>query len=170
PNLRKQKPSIKLVIYAGTHLDIANMVREMSTAHRVKIGENYDKSAQLRLLYHPQIVDANELLIKYAFPWAHGFITKPSGDMAYDAVAAGCFLLTLREWGEWEHRIREIFEQQDISRRATLDHIMTQLSVLQSARGTAQSWVEAAMHHALRVDKLYLTGAKNIISAHQKIQ
>lgn len=169
PELRKQKPAVKLVVYAGTHRDIAEMVREMAKKYRVAIGEGSDRSSKLRLLYHPQIVDANELLIKYAFPWAHGFITKPSGDMTYDAVAAGCFVLTLQEWGEWEHRIREIFEQQDISRRATIAQILTQLAVLQSAQGKAQSWIERAMHNALRIDRLYLNGTKNIVAAYKQV-
>lgn len=169
PELRRQKPALKLIVYAGTHHDIATMVRETAKQHRVAVGADNDRSAKLRLLYHPQIVDANELLIKYAFPWAHGFITKPSGDMTYDAVAAGCFVLTLREWGEWEHQIREIFEQQDISRRANVEQILTQLAVLQSAQGKAQSWIEKAMHNVLRIDRLYLNGAKNIVAAYKQV-
>ena len=102
--------------------------------------------------------------MRYIFPWADGFITKPSGDMAYDAVAAGCFLLTLSEWGVWEERIREIFEQEGIARKAEPAQLVTQLSLLQqSIRG--KSWVESAMYNALKIDQSYLTGAENILKA-----
>ena len=115
------------------------------------------------MLYHPQIYDANELLINIGLPWAHGVITKPSGDMAYDAVASGSFLLTLREWGVWEHNIEEVFEQQGIAREAHPDHFATQLAELMSAKGKAQSWVEQAMENAQNIDPLFINGAKNII-------
>ena len=117
----------------------------------------------LTLLYHPQIVDANELLIRHAFPWADGFITKPSGDMAYDAVAAGCFLLTLAEWGQWEHNIREIFEQKNIARRADIEHIAQQLEYLTSGNKDQKSWITEAMQNAQEIDKLFLEGARKIV-------
>ena len=162
PLLRRHPVQYQLIVYAGTQADIAQMVREQAHQEHITIGENHDKSANLRLLYHPQILDANELLIKYAFPWAHGFISKPSGDMAYDAVGAGCFLLTLKEWGVWEERIREIFEQKEISRRAEVDHIVEQLTALTSAPSGA-SWVEHAMNHAFGIEKLFLLGNKKIL-------
>ncbi|CAN5303707.1 hypothetical protein BH10PAT2_BH10PAT2_3150 [soil metagenome] len=162
PHLRRSPAKFQVIVYAGTQSDIAEMVRELAHEEHVKIGENNDKSAHLRLLYHPQILDANELLIHFAFPWAHGFISKPSGDMAYDAVAAGCFLLTLKEWGVWEERIREIFEQKEIARRAEVEHIIEQLTALTSAKG-GSSWVEHAMNHAFGIEKLFLLGNKKIL-------
>jgi len=120
-------------------------------------------SHKLTLLYHPQIVDSNELLIQHAFPWADGFITKPSGDMAYDAVAAGCFLLTLKEWGEWEYNIRETFEQLNIARKADIDHLALQLESLTSNhQGIDFSWVNSAMKHAQKIDPSFLNGARDI--------
>lgn len=162
PELRHHNTPYHLMIYAGTQKDIAKMVQDLAKEERVKIGDMDDTKAHLRLLYHPQIFDANELLIHLAFPWAHGFITKPSGDMAYDAVAAGCFLLTLKEWGIWEERIREIFEQKDIARRAEVDHILEQLTVLQTA-SNGKSWIETAMNHAFGIEKLFLLGSKKIL-------
>lgn len=169
PELRKQTERFRLVIYAGTQKDIADMVIEMAKQHRVAVGDLDQRSAKLRLIYHPQLINANELLMKYGFPWAHGFISKPSGDMAYDAVASGSFLLTLQEWGEWEHNIRVIFEQKDIARKASIDAIVEQLTVLMQAQGRSQSWIESAMHEVLRVEKLMLSGAKNIVSEHKKL-
>jgi hypothetical protein len=169
PELRKKEEKFRIVVYAGTHQDIAQMVTDMATAHRVSLGDADERSAKLRVLYHPQLINANELLMKYGFPWAHGFISKPSGDMAYDCVASGSFLLTLQEWGEWEHNIRSLFEQKDISRKAAVNNIVEQLSVLMSAQSRSQSWIESAMHLALRVDKLMLSGAKNIVAAHKKL-
>jgi hypothetical protein len=168
PQLRKHPAAYQLLIYAGTQLDIANMVKEMAKKERVGIGEVSDHTAALRVIYHPQILDANELLIKYGFPWAHGFITKPSGDMAYDVAASGSFILTLQEWGVWEEHVREVFEQKDIARRADVAHILEQLQALQSSE-SGTSWIERAMNHALGIEKLFLMGAQKIIKAAEEI-
>lgn len=184
-------PKIQLMVYAGTHPDIAKMVTQLAREYKIDYYQpqlkdpaqaniqaklenpanpaihNKVKKSALTILYHPQIVDANDLLVNFAFPWADGFITKPSGDMAYDAVAAGCFLLTLPEWGEWEINIREIFEQKNIARKAQLDSIIPQLKILSDSRGQAQSWIEQAMNNAFSIDKLFLNGSKEIIKAAQ---
>lgn len=169
PELRRHDPRYRLLIYAGTHADIVKDVREMAQSHHVAIGKLTDRSADLRVIYHPQILDANELLIRYGFPWAHGFITKPSGDMAYDAMASGSFLLTLEEWGEWEHNIREIFEQKGVSREAVIEQMPAQLESLTSAQNQTHSWVERAMLNAFGIDKLFLHGSKEILKAFQTI-
>jgi len=161
PQLHHHPLQYQVLVYAGTQKDIAEMVEKLAKDHHVSISPDHDVGAKLRLLYHPHILEANELLIRYGFPWADGFITKPSGDMAYDAVAAGCFLLTLKEWGVWEERIREIFEQKDIARRADTGHIVEQLHVLRAAPNGI-SWIEYAMNHAFNIEKLFLLGAKKI--------
>jgi len=163
PKLKNKNCKFKLLVYTGTHEDIYKEIVNIIKKHKIKIGKNNDSSAQIRVMFHPQLVDANELLINYAFPWAHGFITKPSGDMAYDAVASGSFILTLDEWGEWEERIREVFEQLEISRIALTENIAAQLQVLTSAQGKAQSWIEKAMINAHKIDPLFLNGSKEII-------
>ena len=145
------------------------MVLEMAEAEHVHAAGITAEEAKLRVIYHPQIVDANEILIKYGFPWADGFISKPSGDMAYDVAASGGFLLTLQEWGEWEHNVREVFEQLGIARKADIDQIIPQLETLTQSQGKSQSWVEHAMNNALSIDKLYIEGAKNILAAYKKI-
>lgn len=170
PQLRKKSGNeLRLLIYAGTHRDIKEMIEEMAKQHRVRISDLSEKTAKLRVIYHPQIIDANELLIKYAFPWADGFISKPSGDMAYDAVCSGSFLLTLQEWGEWEHNVRATLEHKDVARKTEVKNIVPQLEVLMSAHGKAQSWIEDAMHNTLKLEKIFLNGAKNIVETHKKI-
>ncbi|MBP9820013.1 hypothetical protein KBC79_04750 [Candidatus Woesebacteria bacterium] len=169
PELRKKTNQYRILVYAATHHDIYQDVLNMAKKHRVSVGKTEEKNASLRVMYHPQIVDANELLLTHGFSWAHGFITKPSGDMAYDAAAAGCFLLTLSEWGEWEEKIREVFEQKSISRRAQTKSIVEQLELLKSARGMSQSWIEQAMHKARQIDPLFINGSKNILKIYQEI-
>jgi len=166
PTLHHSAP-YKLVVYAGTQKDIYEMVKELAQEQHIKIAADKDLEAPFRLLYHPQILEANELLIRYGFHWADGFITKPSGDMAYDAVASGCFLLTLQEWGVWEQKIRELFEQKDIAVRAESEHFLEQLRVLQSAQ-SGISWIERAMNHSLGIEKLFLLGNKKIIEVARK--
>lgn len=182
PLLRKKPAPINLCFYAGTHADLMEMARELAKRNHIKtevVSEIsnpafFDKTtpseleeSKFSIIYHPQIVDANEILVKNAFSWADGFVTKPSGDMAYDAVAAGCFLLTLNEWGEWEENIRETFEQLGISRRAKTEEIDKQLQALSQASDNQTSWVETAMTNALSLKPIFLTGAKNIIAAHK---
>ena len=50
----------------------------------LKVGDLDDEEAEVRILYADNLVEANELMIEYMFPWADGVMTKPSGDMAYD--------------------------------------------------------------------------------------
>jgi len=186
-------PELELLVYASTHNDIAKMVTQLAhefgvplqsiTSRTGSVAKSLDKNpaqgkksqksgqkfAPLRLIYHPQIVDANELLIEHGLPWADGFITKPSGDMAYDAAAAGCFLLTLKEWGEWEHNVRERFEALSIARRCEAKEIVQQLREITSTEQKSQSWVEQAMNSALSLDAVYLNGAESIINAYEKM-
>lgn len=164
PELRKQGCIYKLLVYTGTQLDIFDSVKKIAKENRVSIGKIEDSQAKLRVIYHPQLVDANELLVTYGFPWAHGFITKPSGDMAYDAATSGSFILTLAEWGEWEERIREVFEQKNIARVALTENIVAQLEVLMSSENKSQSWIEKAMLNAQKIDSLFLHGAEKIIA------
>lgn len=168
PTLRQHGVEYQLLVYAGTHADIYHAVENLAKMQHIKLGKLDDQKAELRIIYHPQIVDANELLIKYGFKWADGFITKPSGDMAYDAVAAGCFLLTLKEWGEWEGIIRQRFEELGISRRAVAEQLPAQLISLTSAQHNTPSFVTRAMSQAQRLPSLYLHGAENILKAYER--
>jgi hypothetical protein len=168
PELRRRPSPFQLLIYAATHPDIYKMIQELAAENHIPIEPLADKDAKFRVIYHPQIVDANEMLIKYGFGWADGFITKPSGDMAYDAAISGSFVLSLAEWGEWEHNIRQIFEQLSIARKADADHIVEQLHALTNTDGHAQSWVEQAMLRAQSIDKQFINGAKEIIKVAQR--
>lgn len=161
PHLRREPCPYQIVLYAGTQKDIAKIGYDLAEENHIPVADVFKPHARFRIAYHPQILDANELLIKYVFPWADGFITKPSGDMAYDAVAAGCFLLTLSEWGIWEERIRELFEQRDISREAETNAVVAQLAVLQQAV-RSKSWIENAMFQSLKIEKLFLRGGEKI--------
>ncbi len=169
PELRRRPSQYKLLIYAGTQKDIADAVIEQAREARVPLSELSDTSGVLRVMYHPQIVDANELLLSYGFPWAHGYITKPSGDMAYDAALSGGFILTLAEWGEWEEVIREVFEQKGISRVAQVENIITQLESLTSSAGKAQSWVERAQLAAFNLEPLFKNGTQEIIRTYKAL-
>lgn len=170
PEMRKKKRAYAVLVYCATHEDIYKEVTELAKKHRVAIGNETDASAALRVLYHPQIVDANEKLQRLGFPWADGFITKPSGDMAYDAAAAGCFVLTLDEWGPWEVHIREVFEQKQISRKLVDDSVIPQLESLRSSRGKQHSWIEQAMLKAHALPKELTHGAKHIVEVAKQVK
>ena len=110
-------------------------------------------------------MDANEKLISWMFPWADGVITKPSGDMAYDSAAAGCFILAMEPWGEWEERILETFEQRGVARRATHETFESQLKALETpAIHNQETWFTHAIESALNLDPLFLSGAENIFN------
>lgn len=163
------QPEIHLLIYAGTQADIYHDIIHLAAEYGLVSAPLAHTKASFRVIYHPQLTDANQLLLKYGFGWAHGFISKPSGDMAYDAAASGNFLLTLNEWGEWEHAIRQRFESLGIARRAQTDNILDQLEVLTASDSKAQSWVESAQEAALKLKPELTHGAKHIIAAYQSI-
>lgn len=197
PELKKMPLPYQIVVYAGTHHDFLEMTRQLSVKHNLSLNEitGFDpasfsikanlttpaaikkyqaklEQAPLSIIYHPQIVDANELLTHLAFPWADGFISKPSGDMAYDAVLSGSFLLTLQEWGEWEHNIRRLFTNLGVATKAQTENIVAQLAQLQMSDADSlsnQSWITNAMTQAKQLEPLFYQGTKNIIEAVAKI-
>lgn len=162
-HLKATSSKLQAIVYVGVHEDIREMAHQIAHQEGIPTAKADEVDAPLRILFSPHIVTANELLIRYAFPWADGFISKPSGDMAYDAAAAGCFLLTLEPWGEWEHNIRDIFEQHGISRRAIPEECGKQIeSLLEEHGGT--SWIESAIENALNLPKIFTEGTKNILA------
>lgn len=163
--LRKRPNPIQLLCYGGTNHDFTTMIQEIAVKERVAIGKIDDLSAPFRLIHGKHIVGINEQLITYGFQWADGFISKPSGDMAYDAAAAGCFLLFLTPWGEWERNIQEVFEQKGIGRRANPEHIKEQIEILGSPLlQHHDSWLSKAQQNALDLPTLFTSGAKNILN------
>lgn len=181
PYMRKHHNSIQLMIYAGTHADIRDSVLEIAKKERLTttLISGHDPAEftisgqlsglfshrshhELTVLYHPQIVDANELLIKHGFPWADGFISKPSGDMAYDVAAAGSFLLTLQEWGEWEHNVRQRFEVAGIAQKAELINIVEQLKTITKMSRHGLPWVYQAQLATQELPEVFWSGAKNM--------
>lgn len=166
PALHKRDQEIQVMLYAGTQHDFLEMAKSLAKEHRVKVNvidslkkaQSVGEPRSLTIIYHPQIFDSNELLIKYGFPWADCVVTKPSGDMAYDAVAAGCFLLTLKPWGVWEERIEDIFWQKGISRKAEPEKIVKQLEALREI-----GWIASAVEAAQNIDPLFLNGITKIL-------
>ncbi len=205
-----QLPFLQLIFYAGTHKDHLDMALEIAASNnlsaqvispkdpanfvinrRIKTPKRTKFAKPFVILYHPQIVDANELFIQYGFCAADLMISKPSGDTAYDAVVSGAALLTLKEWGNWEHNVREVFEQNGTAQVASTKDIITQLQEitreasadfavekLKSATHpmpnleakTASSWVAQAMSRAKNLDPIFYQGAKNIIKETRAIK
>lgn len=172
PTLHSKASQYELMLYTGTQKDFLEMGKTLAKEHRVKVRvidkmEKVVTSAEssdntLTILYHPQIFDANEILIKEGFPWADCIMSKPSGDMAYDAAAAGCFLLTLKPWGVWEERIEDIFWQKGISRKAEVQQIKKQLEALREI-----GWINSAVEAVKNLEPQFLNGTTKIIEAIQ---
>lgn len=160
--LRLPHPPLQVIVYVGVHEDIRESIHSICRLEGVPTARITEEDAPVRILYSPHIVESNETLIKYGFPWADGFITKPSGDMAYDAAAAGCFLLTLQPWGEWEENIRDVFEQKQISRRAIPEKLDEQIKTLIAEIG-ATSWIDAAIKKATSLPNLFTHGIHKIV-------
>lgn len=153
----------QILLYVGVHEDLRERVHQVAAQEGLHVQPDHETDAPMRVLYSPHIVPANEALIHYGFPWADGFVTKPSGDMAYDAAAAGCFLLTLEPWGEWEHNIRDVFEQRGIARRALVSEFAAQIESLSSPYG-GKSFVETAIENALTLPDLFTHGIEKILA------
>ena len=166
-----KKGEIHIAAYSGVHTDFQAMFTTFARLHRIKIGENNDPQSAFRVFHGNDIVDANELLLDYIFPWADGFISKPSGDMAYEAIAAGCFLLTLHPWGEWEENIRAVTEAMGVSIRADIPNILSQLKAIRTMPiEKNKPWVELALEKAQKHAKSVSQGAFNILKLHRGIK
>ena len=162
--------TIHVAAYAGVHDDFEAMFTTFARLHKIKVGDIQDTQAPLRIFRGDDIVSANELLLDYVFPWADGFITKSSGDMAYEAVAAGCFLLTLHPWGQWEENIRAVTEAMGVSIRADIDNIASQLKAITTMPvEKGKPWVELALERAQKHAPTISQGAYNILRLHHQL-
>ncbi len=165
-----KKGEVHIAAYCGVHEDFLAMFTTYARIHNIKIGDPNDPQSPFRIFYGNDIVDANELLLDHIFPWADGIIAKPSGDMAYEAIAAGCFLLTLKPWGEWEENIRAYTESNGVSIRADLVNITQQLKAITTMPIVKNMpWVELALTRARARSYPVSQGAFNILKLHRKI-
>lgn len=168
PMLRAKK--VQIAAFAGVHADFAQMFTEFAKEHKIRLGDITDHHATFRIIQGGDVIDSSELLLDYVFPWADGFITKPSGDMAYEAVAAGCFLLTLKPWGVWEENIRAYFEQLGVSLRADRHEIVKQLEGITTVPVYKNKpWAELALEKSKRLSKNISKGAFNILRLHDQL-
>jgi UDP-N-acetylglucosamine:LPS N-acetylglucosamine transferase len=166
PLTRRRNNGVQITYYAGTNKDHADMARRLAEEARVRIGNTDDRLAKLRILYADDLVVANMLLIRQGFPWADIVYTKPSGDMAYDAAAAGCALIFLQPWGEWERVISGIFQKLNIAKTVSLDDPAKQLETL--LEGGKDSWLEATLERTRLLPPTYFRGSANILAAAKK--
>ncbi len=165
-----KKGEVHIAAYSGVHEDFQTMFTTFARTHRIKVGEMHDIQSSFRVFHGNDIVDANDLLLDYVFPWADGFISKPSGDMAYEAIAAGCFLLTLHPWGEWEENIRAVTESMGVSLRADIDNITAQIKAITTMPVSKNKpWVEVALERSRHHAKSFSQGAFNILKLHRKL-
>jgi len=206
-------PKLEIIYYAGTHFDHQRMAINLAKKHQIKhhlispydpadfsqAGElnmaqrQFKNNVKFHIIYHPQIIDANELLIRYGFSWADLFISKPSGDMAYDAALSGAALLSMKEWGEWEHNVRRVFEKFGICQKADTDHIVEQLIALSQKQSShsihnrvptssvrplpqltddeanQMSWIAQAMLNTQQLPLSYYQGAINILKTSKQV-
>lgn len=166
-----KKGEVHVAAYAGVHEDFQTMFTTFARVHHIRIGESEDTQSSFRVFRGDDIVEANELLLDYIFPWADGFISKPSGDMAYEAIAAGCFILTLHPWGEWEENIRAVTEGMGVSIRADIDNIHAQLKAITTIPVEKNKpWVELALERAQKHAKTVSQGAFNILKLHKSLR
>jgi hypothetical protein len=154
--------------YAGTNSDHAQMVQNVAQEHGVKISPPHERQAALRLLTADDIVDANNLLLAYGFPWADVVYTKPSGDMAYDAVAAGCAVFFLKPWGDWERNIQGILTNAGVAQITDLESVTEQLLEAVN-RDYAKPWLEEALEKTRLQSPEFYQGARNILQAAQQV-
>jgi hypothetical protein len=165
-----KKGEVHIAGYAGVHADFETMFTTFARLHHIKVGDPKDPQSSFRIFTGDDIVEANELLLDHVFPWADGFVSKPSGDMAYEAIAAGCFLLTLRPWGEWEENIRAVTEAMGVSVRADIENILAQLQAITTMSVEKKKpWVELALERAHHHAKTVSQGAFNILKLHQQL-
>jgi hypothetical protein len=165
----KEPGCLQLFLYAGTHRDFYEMYRDFAVYHKLRPGALTDEEAAVRILYEPNIVEANELMVEYMFPWADGVVTKPSGDMAYEAAASGCFQLFLEPWGEWEENIRRRFNHIGIGMAVKAKDFDEELKKFSKHYWEGETWFKAAQEKTLCLPKQFYEGAENIVKTAVKI-
>jgi hypothetical protein len=159
--LLKPPEKIRLFLYAGTHRDFRNWFEDYAAENHIRVGDLDDTEARIRILYDDSIVDANENLIEHMFPWAHGVITKPSGDMAYDAAVAGCFLLFLEPWGEWEENVQKVFVKNGVGYDFRVTAPLAHFKAL-----WASGRLDKSLKKAIKLPEVFRHGTKNILDLH----
>ena len=152
---------IRLFLYAGTHSDFRNYFEEFARVNHIRIGNWDEPDSRIRIMHDDSIIDANENMIKHIFPWAHGVITKPSGDMAYDAAAAGCFLLFLEPWGVWEEKVQEVFIKNGVGFDLDVANAGKFYTKLHNS-----GKLESAIINAKNLPPIFREGCKNLIELH----
>lgn len=162
--LLKLPEKVRLFLYAGTHRDIRNYFEEFAETQDLIIGDLENEAADLRILYADNMVEANEKVIQYMMPWAHGVVTKPSGDMAYDAAVAGCFSLFMQPWGEWEENIQKRMVKLGVGYDLQVWGTQGQLMKLWRA-----GKLNEAMEKAYELPEIFKTGAENIVKLQQNL-
>lgn len=164
PLIKPGSEQIKLFLYAGNHRDFRNFFETYSAHNNLRIGNLDDTKATIRILYEDSIIDANENLIKYMFPWADAVITKPSGDMAYDLAAAGIVGLYLQPWGEWEENIQKSLTKKGVAFDLKVKKAHNHLSYL--IRTNA---LKKAQTKTINLPPLFRNGCKNIVRLHTQL-
>jgi len=145
------------------------MYYEFANVNGLRVGPLDDEEAPIRILRTDDIIEANELLIQYMFPWADGIITKPSGDMAYEAVASGAFQLFLEPWGEWENNIEERFTKIGTGRKLNVKHFNQEFEKFRKHYWEGETWFSYAKSKVFSLPKQYLEGSKNILRVYDKM-
>lgn len=84
--------------------------------------------------------------------------------MTYDAAAAGCFLLFLESWGEWEVNIQDRFMKNGAGFDLNVSSSLTQIKHLIQSGKLAEG-LEAAN----KLPELFRSGSKNILKLHQNL-
>lgn len=162
--LLKPEEKVQLFLYAGTHEDFRDFFEDYAKGENIRVGNLDEEDADIRILYEDSIIDANNNLIEHMFPWADGVMTKPSGDMAYDAAAAGCFMLFLEPWGPWEGNIQERFVKRNIG---------FDLEVWNTQEHFLDLWnsgkLANAMDNAHQLPEFFREGSFNIVGLQQTI-
>jgi len=164
PLLKTYPEKIRLFLYAGTHRDFRNFFEKFASENNLRIGDLDDTKARVRILYEDSIVDANENLIEHMFPWADVILTKPSGDMAYEAIACGAVPLFLEPWGEWE---------ENVQKRLTELHVGfdfdSQNAHAQMLKYFKFKTIIKAQMEIRELDSNYFQGARNIVKLQQSL-
>lgn len=150
---------VRLFLYAGTHRDFRDFFEDFAAKINIRVGNLDDESAEIRILYEDSIIDANNNLIKYMFPWAQVVVTKPSGDMAYEAAAAGCCLIFLKPWGVWEENIEKRFVERKIG--FDLDYVIKNNDL--AIKWWENEKLTTALKNAHNLPEIFRNGAENIV-------
>ncbi|MFA5136150.1 MAG: hypothetical protein WC489_02030 [Patescibacteria group bacterium] len=150
---------VELSVFLGTNMDLAERLHKQLS----KLGLN-DPLFTVNIVSGTDKEELNksaqQMLISADF-----VCSKPSGDRAYEACAAGCPLLSLFALHPHEEKIFEMLQEQGMAVKCKTSHLKRQIEEIITNNGIIQMIQACRSEHA----RVGLHGTSNLLAFYREI-